>query len=435
MASLRIAHLADTHIGMENYGRINSETGLNQRLHDFLDALDQAIDGALAENVDVVVFAGDIYKTRDPTPTHQREFAKRIHRLSAAGVHTVLVAGNHDVPLSAGRASSVDIFRALEIEHVTVARTLSSHRLETRSGALQVIAFPWAVRSNVLAQPEYKNATIAELNQALIDLTRDKLRWEAEALDPQVPAMVVGHAHLFGARIGAERLLTMGSDPMYEPGSFDLPHVDYVALGHIHKHQALHYASPPMVYAGSVERVDFGEEHEDKGWVLVQIPAKGQAEWEFRKLSARPFLTIDARVESDNATQDVVRAIARQSDRLRAAVVKLRIDVAPERAAELRNDEIMAQLKGAYFVTPFERVSEQRPRSRWGAAAVSIQRAAPLDALSMYLEYQKVDVARRELLVRYARELAAGSWSDAAVGGAQSDPRPLATDPPGAASP
>src|SRR5256886_12425745 len=74
---LRIAHLADTHIGMENYGRINPETGLNQRLHDFLNSLDQAIDGAVAASVDLVVFAGDIYKTRDPTPTHQREFARR----------------------------------------------------------------------------------------------------------------------------------------------------------------------------------------------------------------------------------------------------------------------------------------------------------------------------------------------------------------------
>jgi len=222
---------------------------------------------------------------------------------------------------------------------------------------------------------------------------------------------------------------------MYEPGTFDLPHVDYVALGHIHKHQVLHYASPPMVYAGSVERVDFGEEHEDKGWVLVQIPAKGQAEWEFRKLSTRPFLTIDARVESNNATQDVVRAIARHAERLCDAVVKLRIDVPPERAAELRNDEIMAQLKGAYFVTPFERSSEERPRTRWGAAAVSIQHAAPLDALSMYLEYQKVEVERRDLLLRYARELAAGGWSDAAVGGVPPDPRPLTPDPTNATSP
>ena len=44
MAPLRIAHLADTHIGMENYGRINPETGLNQRLHDFLASLDYFFD-------------------------------------------------------------------------------------------------------------------------------------------------------------------------------------------------------------------------------------------------------------------------------------------------------------------------------------------------------------------------------------------------------
>src|SRR5579871_1814748 len=111
---LRIAHIADTHIGMENYGRINPETGLNQRLHDFLQSLDEAIDGALKAQVDLLVFAGDVYKTRDPTPTHQREFARRVQRLTSAGVQVVLVAGNHDVPMSAGRATSVDIFRALE---------------------------------------------------------------------------------------------------------------------------------------------------------------------------------------------------------------------------------------------------------------------------------------------------------------------------------
>src|ERR671936_214120 len=131
---IRIAHLADTHIGMENYGRINPETGLNQRLHDFLNSLDQAVDGALAADVDLVVFAGDVYKTRDPTPTHQREFARRIHRLSEAGVRTFIVAGNHDIPLSAGRATSVEIFRALELQQVTVARTITTHRIQTRAG-------------------------------------------------------------------------------------------------------------------------------------------------------------------------------------------------------------------------------------------------------------------------------------------------------------
>jgi exonuclease SbcD len=403
---LRIAHLADTHIGMENYGRVNPETGLNQRLHDFLGSLDQALDGAIQAKVDVVAFAGDIYKTRDPTPTHQREFARRIHRLSSAGIQTVIVAGNHDIPLSAGRATSVDIFRALELPNVIVARSMGTYVLDTRAGKVQVIAFPWSVRSAVLAQPEYKNHTIAELNQAMIDLNRDKLRSEAEALDPHLPTIVVGHAHLFGARIGSERLLTMGSDPMFDVQTFDQPGIDFVALGHIHKHQALSYASPQVVYAGSIDRIDFGEQNEDKGWVYVEIPEKGKAEWDFRKIQARPFLTIEATVESDNATEDVVRAIARHADRLENAIVKLRIDVPPERIGELRDDDIRVQLKSAYYVAPFERTSSrQRPRSRWGSAGAAIQRAGPVEALALYLEHQKVDAERRATLLRYAQAL------------------------------
>ncbi|HEX8968265.1 MAG TPA: DNA double-strand break repair protein Mre11, partial [Chloroflexota bacterium] len=245
-----------------------------------------------------------------------------------------------------------------------------------------------------------------------------KLRQEAESLDPGLPAIVVGHAHLFGARVGAERLLTMGSDPMYDLQTFDLPHVDFVGLGHIHKHQALYYASPPVVYAGSIDRVDFGEQDEPKGWVYAEILEKGRAEWDFRQVSARPFLTIEASVEGENATEDVVRAIARHADRLDNAVVRVRIEIPPERAGELREDDIRAQLKGAYYVAPFERGSRQRLRSRWEAAGPAIQRAGPLEALSLYLELQKVDASRRDTLVRYARGLMADE--------AEQDPGPQA---------
>jgi exonuclease SbcD len=292
---------------------------------------------------------------------------------------------------------------------VTVARTITTHRIQTRAGPVQVLAFPWSVRSGVLAHPDYKNHTIAELNQAMIDLNRARLLEEAQRLDPSLPAIVVGHAHLFGARIGAERLLTMGHDPMYDLQTFDLPAIDYVALGHIHKHQVLHYASPPVVYAGSIDRVDFGEENEDKGWVLVEIPAKGKAEWQFLKVRARPFITIDAKVEPDtfSATDDVVRAIARSADRITDAVVKLRIDIPPERIAELRDDDIRAQLKSAYYLAPLERTLRQRPRSRWGNAGPSLEQARPLDALRLYLEHQRVDPGRRELLLQYAGKLIA----------------------------
>jgi hypothetical protein len=102
-----------------------------------------------------------------------------------------------------------------------------------------------------------------------------------------------------------------------------------------------------------------------------------------------------------------VRAIAREGERLRDAVVRVRIDVPPERAGEVREEDIRSHLKIAYYAAPFERLSRQPPRSRWGTAGAAIQRAAPLEALALYLQHQKVEPDRRETLLRYARALMA----------------------------
>ena len=77
---MRILHFSDLHIGVENYGRTDPETGLSTRLGDFLASLDQVVDYALAESVDLVLLAGDAYKGRDPSQTQQREFARRLTR-------------------------------------------------------------------------------------------------------------------------------------------------------------------------------------------------------------------------------------------------------------------------------------------------------------------------------------------------------------------
>ncbi|HKY52978.1 MAG TPA: metallophosphoesterase, partial [Anaerolineales bacterium] len=79
---MRILHFADAHIDMANYGRHDPETGLPLRVLDFLKSLDTIIDTAISEKVDMVIFAGDAYKDRSPAPTFQREWEKRIVRLS-----------------------------------------------------------------------------------------------------------------------------------------------------------------------------------------------------------------------------------------------------------------------------------------------------------------------------------------------------------------
>ena len=73
-------------------------------------------------DIDLAVFAGDAYKTRDPRQTDQREFADCIRRLTTNGVPVVMIAGNHDMPAVRGRANAVEIYHTLGVDNVHVLR-------------------------------------------------------------------------------------------------------------------------------------------------------------------------------------------------------------------------------------------------------------------------------------------------------------------------
>jgi DNA repair protein SbcD/Mre11 len=403
--AVRLLHAADIHIGMENYGKLNPQTGLSTRLEDFCATFDEAVDRAIAEPVDLVVLAGDIYKTRDPTPTHQREFAARIRRLIDAGIPIFIVPGNHDIPLSSSRATSVDVFRTLELPGVTVARAIGRWTLQTKAGPIQALALPWLTRSQVLTREDYKNKTIEELNMAMVELAVQKLHELAAELDPAIPSILVGHAHVYGARVGAERLLLMGIDPLLDCSALtSLPNLDYIALGHIHKHQALSVAHPPVVYPGSINRVDFSEEDEEKGFVLASVE-RGSTTWEFVPVHARPFLTIEARAEGENPTDDVVKAIFRAGQKVRESVVRLRIKTTRAAATRLNEDEIRAQLREAFYLLPIQRELLDLDRERAGGR--DFQGKTPLELLQIYLEGKDLPADRRETLLKHARDLMA----------------------------
>src|SRR3989442_12329525 len=147
---IRLLHLADVHLGVETFGRIDPATGLNSRLADVAARLDEAIDHAIQTRVDLVLVAGDASRSRDPSPTQQREFAKRIRRLSEAGIPTFLLVGTHDLPAASGRANSLDIYETLGVPNVTVGRSTAIYRIETKAGPFQIVALPGSRRSALL---------------------------------------------------------------------------------------------------------------------------------------------------------------------------------------------------------------------------------------------------------------------------------------------
>ena len=404
---VRIVHLADVHLGVENYGRLDPATGLSTRLTDFLRGVDTAIDTALETEADLVVFAGDAYKTRDPSPTYQREFARRILRLSQAGLPTVLVAGNHDIPNAVGRAHTMEIFGTLEVEHVYVARKPGVFDIETRHGKVQVGVLPWIVRNTLLSRQEFKNRNLDEINDLLLERIETVLTGEhglISQLDNGVPHILVAHGSVQGAVYGSEQSVMLGHDIVLPLHLLKDPIWDYVAMGHIHRHQDIEPdRAPPVVYPGSIDRIDFGEEREEKGFVIAEV-APGNCTWRFQPLDVRSFVTVRVDADGDDPTAQVVKAIKRHD--IEDAVVRVIIRTTADRDVLIREHEIRQALKSAFYIAAIVHNVLRPERLRLGDQD-EIASLTPLEALERYLQVKETEPERIFELVEHARQLIA----------------------------
>ena len=237
--TLRILHFADAHIDMVNYGRHDPSTGLPIRVQDFLKSLDTIIDTAISEKVDLVLFAGDAYKDRTPSPTYQREWGKRIIRLSKAGIPTILLVGNHDLSPSMGRAHAIQEFQTLDVPNVYVAAKPMVLTPKELGIPIQVITIPWVSRSEFIAAWNLSGEDTVDAFDNMEDRLSKRVDGWLSTLDNDIPIILCAHASIQGAKYGNEQTVMLGSD-VYLPGSLVKdPRLDYVALGHLHKAQNL----------------------------------------------------------------------------------------------------------------------------------------------------------------------------------------------------
>jgi exonuclease SbcD len=329
---IKLLHFADAHIDMANYGQHDPETGLPLRVMDFLASLDEIVQTAIDQKVDLVIFAGDAYKDRKPSPTFQREWGKRIIKLSHAGILTLLLTGNHDISPSTGRAHSIQEFDTLEVPHVRVLskpQFLSPADLDGLP--VQVLALPWLSRSGMMAALELSATDPKEIYEKLGERLNDMVEnWLSEA-DPTLPIILTAHASVEGASYGAERLVMLGKDLVLPPALVKDTRLDYVALGHIHKPQNLNEGShPPVIYPGSIERVDFGEAGDKKFFILAEI-LKGHSQVIWQELkNIRPFLDILVQIDSEKDINQKIQAAIPQEEKLKGAIFRLTIQYKKE---------------------------------------------------------------------------------------------------------
>lgn len=400
-----VLHFADTHFGVELYGKLDPETGLNTRLKDFRQSLLHAIDLALERGVHLAVFAGDAYKARDPRQTDQREFAACLRRLTDAGVPIALLAGNHDMPAIRGRANAVEIYRTLGVTNVHVLSRPDTVIIETKAGPVRICVMPYLMKGLSVAREEFQGKSIEEtrllMEEKYVTYLRELAEGVREAND-DVPTILLGHFWVNGAKLSAwQQGYFSSSEPQVPLSSLTDPAFDYVALGHIHRHQDLNKnGQPHVVYSGSPDRIDFGEKDETKGIVLVEL-RKGGADYAFLPVTtSRPFLDIEVDADCEEPTERIITEVKRHS--LRNAIVKLTYKIGQGRLGLVREREIREALSPAFMVVSINRKVQRDAVAR---SRMLTETKTPREALELYIETKSEWKPRKEQLVAYAEPL------------------------------
>jgi exonuclease SbcD len=230
----------------------------------------------------------------------------------------------------------------------------------------------------------------------------------ADRIDRDIPAILAAHVTVTGASLGSERSMVLGNEPSVLVSNLANPAFDYVALGHIHKHQVVH-ANPPVVYAGSLERIDFGEEADEKGFCEVDIKEKDELHreviFQFHKIEGRRFITINIMLDAGDADPNGTILEEIQKYPVKDSIVRLNIISSEGERFILKDPEIFNVLKESYYYSITTQVTGEE-RSRLGKLSVSA--LSPVEALEAYLKLKNFSPAKTKLLLEHGERLIRG---------------------------
>src|SRR6478752_1937945 len=238
LPAIRIAHLADTHLGYRAMSKLDPETERNQRAVDFERAFEATIDAMLAAKPDLMLHAGDVFHHTRPTWHAMRVFIRQMRRVERAGIPAVIIAGNHDTPRmrTSGTAFSVLELALPEIDFVT---EYDVERKQFEKLGVVVHAVP----HGALSLSSYEPSAYAEKGMRNILLTH---------------GMIPGMSDIARYEPGTEEITDSLIDTSFS----------YIALGHYHQ---LHRERANAWYSGSTERTGWGDEQAEPGFVILDF--------------------------------------------------------------------------------------------------------------------------------------------------------------------
>ena len=283
--------------------------------------------------------------------------------------------------------------RRFSANNVFVSRTPELLQIKTKSGNLQIVTLPW------LHKDDYKKVG-------------DKLKNLYDKIKSDSPAIFLSHLEVEGASYGSEKGMAIGNDVTVPLPLLQDKRLSYAALGHIHKHQVLG-KDPLIVYAGSPHRIDFGEEKEAKGVILVEITPEVSAKagnhkystsFDFIDTNCRQFLSIDVNLKATdpNPTQTILDEIGKHE--VTEKIVRVTINIPADLEREIEMDKIKKALNSAHLIAGISRNVERKERLKIDGQE-EVERLTPIEALQKYFDAKKYSFEKKKELEKYTAQL------------------------------
>jgi exonuclease SbcD len=258
---VKVAALGDAHLGRSYYSYTTAD-GFNQRERDFEESFTRAVELALAQSPDLVVWLGDIFDHPRPTYRSYRIAQRALVRIRDHGVPLVVITGNHDTPRLPGTGSPYSALADLFPE-IRFAHRMSYERFEF--SGLVVHAVP---------QMLTVDAALAALQEAKAGRSTD--RTNLLLTHPRVPQVEPHHADINEIEVDASLL--------------KLAATDLALLGHYHFHTKV---DTGIWYAGSTDTFSYADDPEIPKGIVVLDTDTGEIS-HVALTGQRPLVTLPA---------------------------------------------------------------------------------------------------------------------------------------------
>lgn len=379
---MKFFHLADLHIGFP--------LKANEKNFDYAKQLNFIIEKAKEFHIDAMVIAGDVFHMRDPDVTSQRLFAKFIKDVALNGIEVLIVTGNHEGSPFRERNVHLDIYKELPLNFMHISKLPEVYTIK----GVNFITLPYPFKTNLLSKDEYRGKSeeevLNELNAKLL-LTLDSL---LSNIKNHYMNILVAHLPVSEGKQGSEMYVNFAKENPLSIEELDRENISYFALGHLHKTQILQSRkfNHMFVYPGSLDRVDFGEEQDKKGFYFVDT--ENTSPQFIENPYARAFYTIE--IDSDASFDEI------EVEKVKRSITRIVINGDLENEAHLRDTIEFLRRESVAFTG----VVDNRMLKTVTRDAIYEARE-PLSMLEEYIE--KVPDAKikknKESILKEAREI------------------------------